>query len=132
MCGTKLGGEIVDNSKRKERIFILQQPTKPGYHQCGVGFKTLPASSTGCLGGETVPDWWFHHFEPVWRPFIQKLCRHKKVTLLEFEQAASQVHGLTHIEKTIAISAFRQQQEQGLVLSHTTTAFRSERGLSAV
>lgn len=132
MCGTELVGEIVDISKRKERVFILRQPTKPGYHQYGVGFKTLPATSTGRLAGETMPDWWFHHFEPVWRPYIKWLCRQRKVTLLEFEQAASQVPGLTHIEKTIAIAAFRQQQEQGLVPSHTTTAFRSERGLSAV
>jgi hypothetical protein len=132
MRGTDLDVEIVDTSKRKERIFILQRPTKPGYHQYGVGFKTLPASSTGRLAGETMPDWWFHHFEPVWRPFIQWLCRQRKVTLLEFEQAASQVPGLTHIEKTIAIAAFRQQQEDGLRPSHNTTAFRSERSLSAV
>jgi hypothetical protein len=52
--------------------------------------------------------------------------------LLEFERVASQVPGLTHIEKTIAISAFRQQQEDGLLPSHNTTAFRSERSLSAV
>jgi hypothetical protein len=79
-----------------------------------------------------MPGWWFHHFEPVWGPFIQWHCRQKKVTLLEFERAASQVPGLTHIEKTIAISAFRQQQEDGLLPSHNTTAFRSERSLSAV
>ena len=79
-----------------------------------------------------MPGWWFHHFEPVWGPFIQRLCLQKKVTLLEFERAASQIPGLTHIEKTIAIAAFRQQQEDGSLPSHNTTAFRSERSLSAV
>jgi hypothetical protein len=53
------------------------------------------------------------------------------VTLPEFERAASQIPGLTHIEKTIAVSAFRNQQD-GLVSSHTTTAFRSEHSLSVV
>ena len=79
-----------------------------------------------------MPDWWFYRFEPLWRPFIQRLCRQKNITLLEFERAASQVPGLTHIEKTIALSAFRQQQEQGLVPLRGTTAFRSEHNLSAV
>jgi hypothetical protein len=84
------------------------------------------------LEEDTSPGWWFHHFEPVWRPFIQRLRSQKNVTLLEFERAASQVPGITHIEKTIAISAFRQQQEQGLVPSRNTTAFRREHSLSAV
>lgn len=57
-----------------------------------------------------MPSWWFRDFESVWRPLIQRLCRQKKVTLFEFERAASQVPALTPIEKTIAISAFRQQQ----------------------
>jgi hypothetical protein len=82
--------------------------------------------------GETAPDWWFHDFEPVWKSFIQSLGRQKNVTMREFEQAASQVLGLTHIEKTIAISAFRQQQEQRPAPSHSPTAFRSERHLSVV
>ena len=83
--------------------------------------------------GETAPDWWFHDFEPVWKSFIQSLGRQKNVTMREFEQAASQVLGLTHIEKTIAISAFRQQQEQrSAPPSHGPTAFRSERHLSVV
>ena len=70
-----------------------------------------------------MPGWWFHHFEPVWGPFIQWHCRQKKMTLLEFERVASQVPGLTHIEKTIAISAFRQQQEDGLLPSTTPPRF---------
>ncbi|HWV44602.1 MAG TPA: hypothetical protein VN039_01015, partial [Nitrospira sp.] len=70
---------------------------------------------------------------PVWKSFIQSLGRQKNVTMREFEQAASQVLGLTHIEKTIAISAFRQQQEQrSAPPSHGPTAFRSERHLSVV
>jgi hypothetical protein len=81
---------------------------------------------------DTSPDWWFHHFEPVWKPFLQWLRSQKNVTLLEFERAASQVPGLTHIEKTIAISAFRQQQEQGSVPSRNAPAFRCEHSLSAV
>jgi hypothetical protein len=80
----------------------------------------------------TSPDWWFHHFDPVWKPFLQWLRSQKNVTLIEFERAASQVPGLTHIEKTIAISAFRQQQEQGSVPSHTAPAFRRDHSLSAV
>lgn len=78
------------------------------------------------------PGWWFHHFEPVWKPFIQWLRSQKNVSLLEFERAASQVPGLTHIEKTIAISAFRQQQEQELAPSRDTTSLRGEHSLSAV
>ncbi len=89
-------------------------------------------SSTGCSGGDVAPGWWFHNFEPVWGPFIQRLCDQKKVTLLEFERAASLVPGLTHIEKTIAICAFRQQQKDRFVPSHHTTAFRSEHSLSVV
>jgi len=76
-----------------------------------------------------MPGWWFHHFEPVWKPFIHRLCRQKNVTLLEFERAASQAPGLTHIEKIIAISAFRQQQKQRLESSPNTSTFRR---LSAV
>ncbi len=79
-----------------------------------------------------TPAWWFHHFEPVWKPFIQWFCRQRNVTLYEFEHAASQVRGLTHIEKTIAISAFRHQQELGGAPSHNATAFRCEQSLSAV
>ncbi|HWF60136.1 MAG TPA: hypothetical protein VN666_07480 [Nitrospira sp.] len=94
--------------------------------------QALPVSSTRYGEGETAPGWWFHRFEPVWRPFIQRLCRQKKVTLLEFEQTASQVPGLTHIEKAIAISAFRLQQEQGLLPLHNTTALHREHNLSAV
>lgn len=81
--------------------------------------------------GEDAPGWWFNYFEPVWGPFIQWLCCQKHVTLAEFERAASQVPGLTHLEKTIAISAFRQQQEQIPTPSHTTT-FRDTHSLSAV
>ena len=133
---TERDGEIVDNSEQKEPILILHQPTTPGYHQYGCGCgpmtksKALPESSMGCSGA--TPGWWFHYFEPVWTPFIQRLCRQKKVTLFEFERAASQVSGLTHIEKTIAISAFRQQQEEGLATSRNTTALRDEHSLSVV
>jgi hypothetical protein len=77
------------------------------------------------------PDWWFHHFEPVWKPFLQWLRSQKNVTLLEFERAASQVPGLTYIEKTIAISAF-QQQEQGAVPCHNAPTLRPDHSLSAV
>ena len=68
----------------------------------------------------------------MWGPFIHGFRCQKNVTLPEFERAASQVPGLTPIEKIIAISAFRQQQEQGVAPSRTTSAFRSERRLSAV
>jgi len=81
---------------------------------------------------DTSTAWWFRHFEPVWRPFIQRLCAQKKVTLFEFERAVSQVPGLTPIEKTIAVSAFRRQQEQELVPARNTTAFLGEHSLSAV
>ena len=130
MCSMERDGETVDTSKRKERIFLLPQPTKPGYHQCKVDYS--PGTRLPIASVQTAPGWWFHDFEPIWRPFIQRFCRQKKLTLLEFEQAASQVPGLTHIEKTIAISAFRQQQEDGLRPSHSTTAFHNERTLSAV
>ncbi len=80
----------------------------------------------------TSPDWWFHHFDPVWKPFLQWLRSQKNVTLIEFERAASQVPGLTQIEKTIAISAFRQQQEQGSVSSHNAPTFRRDHSLSSV
>lgn len=120
--------DVVNNIKRKEQILILQRPTS-AHHQYELG--CITGSSMRYSEGETAPDWWFHDFEPVWRSFIQSLGRQKSVTMLEFEQAASQVPGLTHIEKTIAISAFRQQ-EQRLAPSHSTTAFRSERHLSVV
>lgn len=95
-------------------------------------FRSLAMSRMRISEGETAPGWWFYSFEPVWRPFIHRLCRQRHVTLFEFERAASQVPGLTHIEKAIAISVFRQQQDQGLVRSHDTAAFRSEPRLSAV
>ena len=108
-------------------------------HQCEVvcdpvsEFQTLRVSSREDLVEEdTSPGWWFHHFEPVWTPFIQRLCSQKKVTLFEFERAASQIPGLTPIEKTIAISAFCRQQERGLVPSRTTTELRREHSLSAL
>ncbi len=109
MCGAARNEfrGIVDNVKQKKRMnrYSLHQPA--------------------------VPSWWLDHFEPVWKPFLQRLCRQKNITWREFERAASQVPGLTHIEKTIAISAFHQQQER-LVSLHNTTAFRSEHNLSAV
>lgn len=64
-----------------------------------------------CSREKVMPAWWFQYFESVWTPFVQRLCRQKKITLLEFERAASQVPGLTHIEKTIAVSAYRLQQD---------------------
>ena len=131
-------GEIVDNSKQEERIFHLHRVMTPRHHPFEVEctprtqVQALPMSSADSSEGETTPDWWFYYFEPVWRPFIQRICRQKNVTLLEFERAASQVPGLTPIEKTIAISAFRQQQARGSVPSLNTTAFRSEHSLSVV
>jgi hypothetical protein len=129
----------VDNVKQKERLFLLHQLTKPGDHQDSVAqnpmtqLQGLRVPSVGDLERDMSPaSWWFHHFEPVWRPFLQWFCSQKKVTLFEFEQAASQVPGLTHIEKTIAISAFRQHQEQGLVPFRNSTAFRRHHSLSAV
>ena len=143
-CGTKRVRGIVDNVKQKKRMnrYSLHQPTTPGFRQDGQDgidcrptpqIQAFPASSImrHQEGEEEAPSWWFDHFDPVWKPFIQRLCRQKKITLREFERAASQVPGLTHIEKTIAISAFHQQQE-GLVPLHNTTAFRSEHNLSAV
>ena len=94
--------------------------------------QTLRLSSKEGVEGNTSPGWWFHHFEPVWRPFIQKLRNQKHITLLEFERAASQVPGLTHIEKSIVISAFRQQQEEESLPSRNRTAFCSEHSLSVV
>lgn len=79
-----------------------------------------------------MPGWWFHRFEPVWGPFIRRLCRQRTVSLFEFKRAASQVPGVTPIEKTIAVSAFRQQQERGLVPISNTTPFRSDHNLSPV
>lgn len=107
-------GRLVDNFRQKEQMFMLRQP-RPRHHQHDgdddfhTKSRALPEPSIECLGGE-VPSWWFRDFESVWRPLIQRLCRQKKVTLFEFERAASQVPALTPIEKTIAISAFRQQQ----------------------
>ncbi len=138
VCGTKRGGEIVDKLSQKERVVILHQPAASRQDQYGIEHSAMteliggPTSSMRCSGDVTTPGWWFHHFEPVWSPFIQRLCRQKKVTLLEFERAASQVTGLTHIEKTIAISAFLQQQELGVVSPHNTTAFRAQQSLSGI
>jgi hypothetical protein len=94
--------------------------------------QALQTSSREDVVENTSPDWWFHHFDPVWKPFLQWLRSQKNVTLFEFERAASQVPGLTHIEKTIAISAFRQQQEQRSVPSHNAPAFRRDHSLSAM
>jgi hypothetical protein len=141
MCGTERVGEIVDNAKQKERVHLysLHQPTTSVFRQDGIDcspttqLQAFPVSSIvrHQEGDEEAPSWWFYHFEPVWKPFLQGLCCQKNITLREFERAASQVPGLTHIEKTIAISAFHQQQE-GLAPLHNTTAFRSEHNLSAV
>lgn len=78
------------------------------------------------------PGWWFHHFEPVWKPFMQWLRSQKNVSLPEFERAASQIHGLTHIEKAIALSAFIQHQEQRSAHSCDSTSFRDGHRLSVV
>jgi hypothetical protein len=138
VCDAERYGEIVDNVKQKEQIFLLRQPTTPRHEQdeddCApvTQLQALRVSAMGDLERDPSPGWWFHHFEPVWKPFIQWFCSQKNVTLFEFERAASQVPGLTHIEKTIAVSAFRQQQEQGLVPFRNSTAFRREHSLSAV
>ncbi len=135
VCRTERYGEIVDNLKPNKRIVLLTA-TKP--HQNEVARSPMPqlqalrVSSREDLEEGTSPGWWFHHFEPVWKPFLQWLHSQKDVTLLEFERAVSQVPGLTPIEKTIAISAFRQQQEQGSVPSHNAAAFHREHRLSAV
>lgn len=100
-------------------------------HDRGTGTMPATLSSGAGLEDEVAPGWWFHNFEPVWGPFIQWFCGQRNLTLSEFEQAASQVPGLTPIEKTIAISAFRQQQKHGLSPLHTAT-FRSAHSLSAV
>lgn len=120
----------MDNVQRNDFIFIPHPRKTPECHRdCGsmIHHHALPVSS---IEGETAPGWWFHRYEPVWRPFIERVCRDKKVTLLEFERAACQVPGLTHIEKAIAISAFRQQQEQTLKRSHDTAAFLGKPRLS--
>jgi hypothetical protein len=138
VCSTERYGEIVDNVKLNEQVVLLHQltPTKP--HQNEVARSPMPqrvalrASSREDLEEGTSPGWWFHHFEPVWKPFLQWLHSQKDVTLLEFERAASQIPGLTPIEKTIAISAFRQRQEQKSVPSHNAVAFRPQHDLSAV
>ena len=130
--------EIVDKVTRTEQIFLPDQLATSGLHQYeGVRspvsqLHTLRVSSKEDRVEDPSPGWWFHHFEPIWRPFIQQLCGQKKVTLFEFERAASQVPGLTSIEKTIAISAFRRQQEQELVPTRNTTPFRGEHTLSTV
>ncbi|UVT20676.1 MAG: hypothetical protein H8K03_01780 [Nitrospira sp.] len=67
--------------------------------------------------GCTPPGWWFDYFEPLWGPFVQRLYRHKNVSVSEFEWAASKVPGLTGIEKTIAVSAFRHQREHAVTPS---------------
>lgn len=129
-------GEIVDNLNRKEQIFFLHQATQSlrhPQHEAGSSPSTqLQSSMRRDSDGQMLPSWWFHGFEPVWKPFIQWLCRQKPMTVVEFERAASQVPGLTDVEKTIAISAFRHQRNHGLVPSHNTTAFHGERSLSAV
>jgi hypothetical protein len=102
-----------------------------GDHQM-TPIQTLRPSRRGHVAHSTVPGWWFRHFEPVWSPLIQRLCHQNKVTVREFERAASQVPGLTHTEKLIAVAAFRQQQEDGLAPSHTSTAFHSTQSLFAV
>jgi len=138
VCSTERYGEIVDNLKPNERIVLLHQLTATKRHQNEMTRSPMPqlqalrASSREDVEEDISPDWWFHHFEPVWKPFLQWLRSQKNVTLLEFERAASQVSGLTHIEKTIAISAFRQQQEQGSVPFHNAPAFRRDHSLSAV
>jgi hypothetical protein len=138
VCSTERYGEIVDNLKPNERIVLLHQLTATKRHQNEMTRSPMPqlqalrASSREDVEEDISPDWWFHHFEPVWKPFLQWLRSQKNVTLLEFERAASQVSGLTHIEKTIAISAFRQQQEQGSVPFHNAHAFRRDHSLSAV
>ncbi len=138
MCSTKRYGEIVDNVKPNEQIVLLHQltATKPRQNELVRSpmpqVQALRASSREDVEENISPDWWFHHFEPIWKPFLQWLRSQKNVTLLEFERAASQVPGLTPIEKTIAISAFRQQQEQGSVPSQAAPAFRPEHSLSAV
>lgn len=138
ICDTDRYGETVDNLKLNERVFLLYQLRASVPHQYEAAHSPVPqlqalrASSGEDLEDDTLPGWWFHYFEPIWKPFIQRLRNQKNVTLFEFEQAASQIPGLTHIEKTIAISVFRQQQEQGLVPSLNATAFRSEHSLSAV
>src|SRR5574337_236419 len=128
--------EIVDDLKRKARICILHQPTMSGHHQTDCSpmmeLQASPESSGRWAEGEKAPGWWFHRFETVWGPFLHRLCRQRNVTLFEFERAASQVPGLTPIEKTIVVSAFRQQQVQRLASSHNTSICRSERSLSAV
>lgn len=97
-----------------------------------IQLQALPVSSNRWTEEEKVPGWWFHRFEPVWGPLIHRLCCQRRVTLFEFERAVSQVPGLTPIEKTIAVSAFRQQQAQRLASSHNISAVRSERSLSSV
>lgn len=138
MRSTERYGEIVDNVKPTERIVLLHQLTARKPHQNELVRSPMPqlqalqASSREDVEEDISPDWWFHHFEPVWKPFLQWLHSQKNVTLLEFERAASQVPGLTPIEKTIVLSAFRQQQEQGSVPSQNAPAFRREHSLSAV
>jgi hypothetical protein len=128
----------VDNVKLNERVVLLHQLTATKPHQNEIARSPMPqlvalrVSSREDVEKDTLPGWWFHHFEPVWKPFLQWLHSQKDVTLLEFERAASQVPGLTPIEKTIAISAFHQQQEQGPVPSRNAVAFRGEHRLSAV
>jgi hypothetical protein len=58
-----------------------------------------------------APGWWFNSFEPLWGPFIQRLSGQNKVSVTEFERAASQVRGLTRMEKAIMLSVFHHQQE---------------------
>ncbi len=112
---------MVDNSEQKNRLALLNDMTT---------LEIENISSMGYSEGDVVPGWWFHYFEPVWGPFMQVFRCHRHVTMTEFERAASQV-GFTHAEKTIAISAFRQQQDRAIA-HHAPTAFRREHILSVV
>lgn len=117
---------MVDNSEQKKPIALLNEMTTLERHRCEIE----NTSSMGCLRADDAPGWWFQYFEPVWGPFMELFRCHRHVTMTEFERAASQV-GLTQVEKTIAISAFRQQQD-GAISPRATTAFRREHILSAV
>ncbi|MGQ0555792.1 MAG: hypothetical protein ACT4PN_07620 [Nitrospiraceae bacterium] len=128
----------MDTIKPNEQIVLLPQPIATKPHQNEMASNPMPQLQALRMPARedvvenTSPDWWFHHFDPVWKPFLQWLRSQKNVTLLEFERAASQVPGLTYVEKTIAISAFRQQQEQGAVPSHNAPTLRRDHSLSAV
>jgi hypothetical protein len=113
--GLELPEETVDNSR--EKIITLQDHRmmllglKSEGDLCRMTKTKSWHGSVQCQVECAAPSWWFHRFEPVWGPFIQRLSRQKNTTLREFERAASQVPGLTGIEQTIALSAFRHHQE---------------------